>query len=363
MKVAVYTTPEGHLSIAESIKTHVSKKHDVVFYYDRDPIFNIYKPIYQFFPVAHKVPFTLSKFEFTKKTLIEVLKDRNESKLTEFYTEHHPDVCISTNFMYNPMLERFQDVGRSPLINIITDPWTIHPLLVSTKAAANCVFDEKGLATCQDIAPDGNHVNTGWFVRPEFTPPESITAVRRKLGLDESLFTILITAGSEGTMMIVKLIPALLRMSKPTQIVVVAGNNQQLYKSMTALQSMLNRFSENSKLIPLGYVENMHEYMQASDFVVGKAGPNTLFESVATHTPFMAVTHIPGQEDGNLDIIREYQLGYVEENPLKAIWKFKDIIETPHQLNRFKSPIKKLAKHNAQAGDRLLKILEKASNK
>ncbi len=51
--------------------------------------------------------------------------------------------------------------------------------------------------------------------------------------------------------------------------------------------------------------------MAASDVVMGKAGPNVLFESVVLGKPFIATTHFPGQERGNLAFIERYGLGYV----------------------------------------------------
>jgi UDP-N-acetylglucosamine:LPS N-acetylglucosamine transferase len=97
--------------------------------------------------------------------------------------------------------------------------------------------------------------------------------------------------------------------------------------------------------------------MQAADLVIGKAGPNMLFETVATETPFFAITHIAGQEDGNLDIIRDYNLGYVEENILKAQRILKQIINHPEQLDKFKTDILKLKKYNQQSKEKLLKII------
>jgi UDP-N-acetylglucosamine:LPS N-acetylglucosamine transferase len=97
--------------------------------------------------------------------------------------------------------------------------------------------------------------------------------------------------------------------------------------------------------------------MQAADIIVGKAGPNTLFESVATYKPFLAITHISGQEDGNLDIIREKKLGWVEENPLKASRKLHELINNLPLLTSLQPDILKMANHNLAAKKVLLKVL------
>ena len=51
--------------------------------------------------------------------------------------------------------------------------------------------------------------------------------------------------------------------------------------------------------------------MAAADVVMGKAGPNMLFESVTLGKPFIATNYIPGQEEINLELIRRHQLGWV----------------------------------------------------
>jgi UDP-N-acetylglucosamine:LPS N-acetylglucosamine transferase len=142
------------------------------------------------------------------------------------------------------------------------------------------------------------------------------------------------------------------------EIVIVCGHNQLLYRRFEELARHLPA-SSYTKLHVVGFVNMVEQYMQAADLIVGKAGPNTLFESVATRTPFLAVTHVHGQEDGNLDIIREYHLGYVQEDQHKALELIKDIIEHPEQLKQFEKPIQKLAEYNQQAGEKLKKVVLK----
>jgi len=61
----------------------------------------------------------------------------------------------------------------------------------------------------------------------------------------------------------------------------------------------------------IGFTTKMGKLMEEADIVAGKAGPNLLFEAVTCQKPFLALTYIPGQEDGNLDIIKNKNLGWV----------------------------------------------------
>ena len=56
--------------------------------------------------------------------------------------------------------------------------------------------------------------------------------------------------------------------------------------------------------------------MAAADVVMGKAGPNVLFEAVTLGKPFIATAYIPGQEQVNLGFIRRHKLGWIAlKNP------------------------------------------------
>lgn len=77
----------------------------------------------------------------------------------------------------------------------------------------------------------------------------------------------------------------------------------------------------DSKFIPgrvsvigLGFVNNMAEYMVASDVLVTKAGPGTIAEAASLSLPVMLTSFLPGQEEGNVDFVVEGNFGsYVSD--------------------------------------------------
>ena len=132
-----------------------------------------------------------------------------------------------------------------------------------------------------------------------------------------------------------------------------------MYQSLNLLINKSGLFSENFNIKLVQYTDKMGDYIACADLVVGKAGPNLLFEAIAMERPFLAICHIHGQEDGNLGIIRKKKLGFVEENSKKASNLLKKIIENPEMLKKFEKTIKKESLHNRQAGKILLKTLSK----
>jgi len=88
-----------------------------------------------------------------------------------------------------------------------------------------------------------------------------------------------------------------------------------------------------------------------------------LFDSVACQKPFVAITHIGGQEDGNIDLIKKKQLGWVREKNSELVNFLYQYLDDPKYFeNKFKETIKKEALNNKKSlkmiFDRVKKDLE-----
>jgi processive 1,2-diacylglycerol beta-glucosyltransferase len=83
-------------------------------------------------------------------------------------------------------------------------------------------------------------------------------------------------------------------------LVVVAGKNPQLEAECKALAATLP--------VPIkvfGFVNNMHELMDAADLIVTKPGGLTTTEILAKGKPMALVAPIPGQEQRNAEYLLE----------------------------------------------------------
>jgi len=107
----------------------------------------------------------------------------------------------------------------------------------------------------------------------------------------------------------------------------------------------------------MGWIDNMAEVLSACDIVFGKAGPNFLFDCVACKKPFVAITHIGGQEDGNIELIKKKKLGWIKEKNSELVeFLYKYLDEQELYQDNFKETIKKEADKNEKS---LKIILEK----
>lgn len=357
-KIAILTTPEGHFSIAVAMQEALQEAHETELLSISDSIFKLYVPIYQFFPTMYRVPYQFTQRTSVAAAITKLLRRKLMRKVSQFVESSQPDLIICTNYIFLPALESLQLKNRIPILNVITDPWTVHPLLISEKAESNLLFDEHVLDICRSLNDKATYDVTGWFVRKDFYAQPNPTRLQKKLMLDTKQKTIVIAGGSEGTMMILKLIPALMQLKKPINVIVLCGNNNYLQSSIKSFSQIISTVFNQTRVIPIGFTTHVADYLALADVVIGKAGPNTIFESVAAKKPFIAITHITGQEDGNLDLIDSYQIGFVEENAMKVVKLLQSILKNPTRLTKLQKPINALAATNAKASTQLLRIVE-----
>ncbi len=369
-KILIFTAVQGHVSIAKAVKQILDKDYEVKITNPYDfKIFDFYTTLYRYFPNLVKFPYNLAKKDHIQKAVNKLMTNRLKEETIKVIKSFKPDLIISTYFLYNPVIEKINNFQTHPIpfINILANTWVLHPLEFSSKADLNWVYDSKALELGNKFGLKKEKLFAGgWFVRKQFYKNHEIEKINNQLGFDPKCFTALICGGSEGTSMILKILPSLLSMDKKMQLIIICGNNNELYKAANSFKNLLNKFknldikhlkniNNRLKLKIFQFTNQMPQLINVSDIVVGKAGPNLLFETVACKKPFFAITHISGQEDGNLDIIKEKKLGYVQENPLKANKLIKNIIRNPQQLENFKKPLKKQKEYNQKAEMRLLK--------
>jgi len=74
------------------------------------------------------------------------------------------------------------------------------------------------------------------------------------------------------------------------------------------------------KVVPLGFITNMAEYMVAADVLVSKAGPGTIAEATSVSLPIMLTNFLPGQEEGNVEYVEKHECGlYISDREPEKI--------------------------------------------
>ena len=350
----IFTAGTGHYSLAKAISEVLKEQNfDVKLEIVSSKILNAYTPIYMLFPSLNAFPYKLSEYNKSKKLLSVVTNKIYASKIEKLIKQNKPKLIVSTWYLDTLVLDSLSKKYDFLYYNLITDPRTFSKFCYSPIAHNLCFDKLTALQIPAELTKSSfdNLLPVGWFVREAFEEKYDQKLVRQKLDIPKNNLTILVTAGSVGTNFILKILPTFLQYSNPLTVIFSCGNN----KSLKAILDNTIRFhkhlprSKHVILKTLTFTNDLHKYMQAADLVIGKAGPNQIFEAIATRTPYFAITHIAGQESGNLDMIREFNIGMVEENLIKANLLLRKILNQPNVLKQYSKPINTLARHNQRS--------------
>jgi len=144
----------------------------------------------------------------------------------------------------------------------------------------------------------------GLPVDMRFRPPApgEKQALRRRFGLAEDRFTVLVVGGAAGVGGLLDHVGELAWEKHDWQVITVCGRNEKLRRRMARL-----RFATPTLI--LGFVDNMPELMRACDLVITKAGPGAIVEALATGLPLIITSYLPGQEAPNVDFVVDSGVG------------------------------------------------------
>ncbi|HTY13445.1 MAG TPA: glycosyltransferase [Candidatus Omnitrophota bacterium] len=266
-------------------------------------------------------------------------------KLTQIIKSKRPDAIVSVHPMVNHLtVQAIKDSGlKIPFIVVITDPVTLHRAWV-TPDVDQCVVatnDAKKLAISYGM-PEKKIKVIGMPIHPKFAKGPSDKEKRRKKdGLDPKTFTILLMGGGEGAGGMYQIIKKIDDSGLNVQMIVVAGRNQQLEQKLTAEAAKMNR-----KIKVYGFTDKVDELMSESDLIITKAGPGTIAEALAMNLPIVITSWLPGQEEGNVKFVEEFEVGYVTKEPDKVV-EIIGRLQNPSALNAIMKKIKKARKPHA----------------
>jgi 1,2-diacylglycerol 3-beta-galactosyltransferase len=235
----------------------------------------------------------------------------------EMFIHYKPDLVVSVHPLVQEFslhaLERLQlDI---PYAIVVTDLATVHPLWFHPEAARCYVASDNAFQAGLEAGLAAGQLRMyGLPVRPVFSQPARPRAeLRAELGMDANLPAVLLVGGGDGIGRVAVIARAIGRKlgtrSRPIgQMVIVCGRNKRL----------LNTLNEEPWTIPVkvnGFVNNMSDWMAASDCIVTKAGPGTIAESLIRGLPILLSGYIPGQEEGNVPYVVDNQVGLFATKP------------------------------------------------
>ena len=187
---------------------------------------------------------------------------------------------------------------------------------------------------------------TGIPIDPVFAKKKNKIEMRQKHALDNERTTILLSAGGFGVGSVEPLIASLKAIEHRVQVVAICGRNEELRKRL--LKSSSNLAAAGNLMIhPVGYTQEMDEYMSASDIVLGKPGGLTTSEGLAKGLAFVIVNPIPGQEERNSDHLLEAGVAIRCNNLPTLSYKLNNLLADSNRLARMQTASRKLGRPDA----------------
>ena len=231
------------------------------------------------------------------------LMKRLSKTLEELLDREQPDAVVSTYPLYNYFIEALFDarVQAPPFsrVPVITDSITINSVWYRAASDALIVANEDTAAVLLQRGVPSNKVHVlGFPVSLRFAECGSTQTVPSPGEPWRVLYVI-----NSGKRQAPGLIGQLLELEN-IELTVTAGRDAALRGAVEGVVARSGR-----KVEILGWTDRLPELMCESHLLISKAGGATVQESLAARTPLVITQVIPGQEEGNAQLLTDNECG------------------------------------------------------
>jgi hypothetical protein len=201
--------------------------------------------------------------------------------------------------------------GR-PFVTLITDLADFPPHFWIEPIKEQYVIGgtERAVQQAKALGHDDAHVfaTSGMILRPDFYVPDSTdpVALRAELGLKPDLPTAIVLFGGHGSKVMYDITERVDAAGLPLQLILICGSNEEL---AAKLRSRKWRMPVNV----IGFTKEVHKWMRAADFLIGKPGPGSIAEAMVRKLPVLIECNswtLP-QERYNAEWVVEKRVGIV----------------------------------------------------
>lgn len=240
--------------------------------------------------------------------------------------EKQPRLIVSTYPLYAVLLETLARQQKvPPLCTVITDSITVNRIWVMSPSDLFCVADDETKKVVADFGvPESKIRVTGFPVSLAFTEPlpeQPPHAGGRILYLPS-------TTGRHVEATLQALRPLLLAGNKLT--LPVGKHASRLYHILLRLTDSLP--PEAVEII--GWTKRIPEFLRTHDVVICKAGGAILHEVLAAKIPAVIDYVVPGQEEGNAELLTKVDGGIVTRTPKETAAAVESILTNNNAVGR-----------------------------
>jgi len=363
---------QGHISAASAIQNALEHKYgcdyhvEIIDYVELlSSLINLvtkksYEKSVKFAPSVYKFIFDSTN---TKVPVVKLLNQVNYpfvlTKLMKFFEEKNPDLLISTfpiwNYLAADVWKKYRKNAK--FISVVTDSISIHNSWVIADTDYHIVANQDTAASLTRLGVEKDKIKTlGFPVRLEFLKEINKEKLLKEFGLNPKNMTVLFLPTSQNLRKNTKILKTLVEKSKDINVIIITGRDSKM-----KLKPSHKKIAKNIKV--LGWTDRMAEIMKASDIVITKAGGATTMECIAVKKPMIITSVIPGQEEGNAELIKRYNLGIIADAPKSDIGEHIDYIKNKYSF--FQKNLEKISRPKAalEIAEFIAETLEKEKSK
>lgn len=245
------------------------------------------------FGLIYKLGILISRI--TRKSPVYYVNGRMAKYLRSYLKEHPADVLIMPHLYPAETITYMKRKGMDlPVTIAVMTDYTCIPFWEETDCDHYILPHEALRKSCIKKGIPNEKIQTfGIPVAKNCQLKISKAESRKKLGLEVNQKYFLIVGGSMGAGDFIELIQKLISSTDSEQILAICGNNRK------AERKLKKKFKEESRVIVLGFTDQMPLYLRACDVVFTKPGGLTSTEAAVIRVPIIHTAPIPGCETIN----------------------------------------------------------------
>ena len=269
--------------------------------------------------------------KLNQKGLIQFSQYLGKKRLLHLIQHHQPSFIVTTFPIHVAPILITKGRLAIPVYTVITD-YCVHPYWVNSLIDHYFVASEEVKNAVTQLGVNEKRITvSGIPIRDEFDTCTEQLQLYKKYNLDDSKPIITILAGANGVLKGVKELATELLKETNHQVIVICGNNMDLYHKLSPLTKVYS-----NTLQVYSYVETINELFSISSCLITKPGGITLTEACALQIPLILYRPIPGQELENAQYFQKNEAAYITRTSSETIGVINQMIHTPGIVSNVK---------------------------
>lgn len=259
----------------------------------------------------------------------------------EKFATERPDLIVATYPFLADVAAKAREFhhATTPIVVTVTDASNVQGIWLSKKADMTLTATPDTVEYLVKRGMDADKVRyIGFPAAKPFYEPVMKRVVRKKLGLEPDVFTILVTAGGLGLnpSKVTEVVKEIAKLRMPYQIILNAGKNDKLKAAFANIT-----FPYAKHVIVEGFTDKMPDFLRAADVICSKSGWLTVNEALVMQCPLILYDAIPGHEEQNAAYVANNHFGIYESDPKEILAHIKNLIASPDTFDSYRQSMQR----------------------